>query len=146
MKLDTDYRAFVTGSHAYGTPTKDSDVDVCILANCSARKFVSPLLANCDEFEDFDVNNYGLTRGVSVKIGKLNLLVFSGEVEFFAWRDATAVLKSMAPVTRETAIEVIDSFLIEYLNNGNRGSEGYDNVCQYLRDKGYDVPDTRSES
>ena len=79
-------RAFVTGSHAYGTPRPDSDIDLAVLA------------------ESPDV------RVIAGRSGKseINVVLFNNADEFAAWRKATESLKAKAPVVKEEAIWTID--------------------------------------
>lgn len=94
-------KSFVTGSHAYGTPNENSDIDLVV--------FVDPN----DTFkliEHADSNN-GCSNGsggpddVSLRFGKLNLIVLADEEKFHLWKEATDALIGLRPVSRERAVD-----------------------------------------
>ncbi len=92
--------SFITGSHAYGTPRPNSDIDLVVLVS----KQDSELLWNSKN-EDSKSPRFG---------PKLNLLIFVVEDEgavlrFEKWRDVTLELMARAPVTREEAVEAFKS-------------------------------------
>ena len=93
-----DYRAFITGSHAYGTPTAESDVDLVVLAPAGVGDEVLTLLRPKSE-----TKYEGVAQFVE---GRLNLIMLD-VAEFEAWFDATRWLIAHRPVTRERAVEVI---------------------------------------
>lgn len=89
--------AFITGSHAYGEPHADSDVDLVIRA---------------------DVDDMSLLRELSgcrqgpIRFGQLNLIVCTNDELFTAWQKGTEQLMAEGretglPVTRERACEVL---------------------------------------
>lgn len=98
---------FLTGSHAYGTPNDKSDVDLAVYVPAAdADKFRS-LFPN-----ELRISNEGsYPDGCAYRFGSLNLLVFSSELHFNAWREATAELALRKPVTRSEAIKAIDEKL-----------------------------------
>lgn len=81
--------AFVTGSFAYGTPNESSDIDLAVLM----------------------VMDDAMKVHEEQGLRKINVIMFDNAEEFEAWRTATEKLKAAAPVTRKTAIEVIDEEL-----------------------------------
>lgn len=95
-------KPFVTGSHAYGTPTLDSDIDlVCLLSKSDylkllgkANKDENPKLA---EYEGADIQR-------CLYFGGLNLIVCKNQTEYNMWKQGTEELKQMAPVDRIDAI------------------------------------------
>lgn len=89
--------AFVTGSQVYGTPTEQSDIDLCVTLCTSDANLLRKLADACDG-----------STGDSLRFGKLNLLIL-GLTEFAAWDQATTELCTMKPVTREKAVEVIEA-------------------------------------
>jgi hypothetical protein len=91
MPINPDCRAFITGSHAYGTPEPDSDIDLCVLVDSDADRF---LWGNAAE-----------GHSGPLRFGKLNLVMFCVKERFTQWRDVTNKLKARAPVTRDEAIE-----------------------------------------
>lgn len=80
--------AFITGSHAYGTPNENSDIDLAILCSESDSQF---LWRNIQD-------------GFTLRTGKLNILAFYNAKNFECWREVTNQLKAIAPVTREDAV------------------------------------------
>ena len=98
---------FITGSRAYGTPREDSDVDLAVFVpSQDADKFRELFKA------ELRISNEGsYPDGCAYRFGNLNLLVFSSEPHFKAWRDATAELVARKPVTRSEAIKAIDEKL-----------------------------------
>jgi len=88
-------RPFITGSHAYGLPNEDSDIDLVI----------PPLTWNSD-LNLLRTNKDG--AGV-IRYGKLNLIVAPTDEAFRLWQRCNEHLKSMKPVTREFAIRYIES-------------------------------------
>src|SRR5437899_12858576 len=92
-------RSFLTGSHVYGTPKPDSDIDLVVL--------VSPEhLAKLREFADADYkwNNDYHTAKLSFRFGKLNLICCTNEIDFNVWKEGTEKLQEIQPVTREDAV------------------------------------------
>ena len=95
--------AFVTGSRAYGTPGPDSDFDLAVLLDHDDCGDL------CDFFSDSIVTG-SRNGGVSIRFGKLNLLVFVVREKFDAWRAAMLDLKGRRPVTRIEAIKTIEAY------------------------------------
>lgn len=85
---------FITGSHAYGTPHEDSDIDLVVLVDGDD----SVLL--CKYSEDQKEGDYHTFR-----YGKLNLILIVDPVRYETWAGGTEQLKLMKPVTREYAVE-----------------------------------------
>lgn len=77
---------FLTGSHAYGTPNENSDIDFCVLVN---------------DVQFFWTNS--MEKGI--RFGKLNLIAFSSIEKYMRWKDVTNSLIARKPVTRDEAIE-----------------------------------------
>lgn len=93
--------ALLTGSHAYGTPHENSDIDLVVLMdNSTAEKLMLLLGAEAKKQKD---GNYPTTQ---VTHGKLNLIVERDPRAFEVWKQGTLQLLSEAPVTRERACEV----------------------------------------
>ncbi len=94
--------AFITGSHAYGTPTCNSDVDLVIRCSFLTRQALTALMvdgANVDE-------DYGV--GVrQISVGRLNLIMCSSDRVFAAWAEGTRRLRLRTPVSREDAVSVL---------------------------------------
>lgn len=88
--------SFLTGSHVYGTPNEDSDIDLVCLMN---RDEMQHLAALSEGYQSFD--EYGC--GMSLRFGKLNLIALSSERLFELWRESTDYCKSIAPLTKAEA-------------------------------------------
>jgi len=90
--------AFITGSHAYGTPRPDSDVDLVVFVgvNCCQKL--------CDLGQE---GSRVLAEGDGKAFfGKLNLILVTDEKQFELWAKGTAELQLKAltkPVTRDEA-------------------------------------------
>ncbi len=98
---------FVTGSRVYGTPRKDSDIDLVVLVDEATLK----LLENVSEHtptrhpnEEYQIGVLGLNA--SLRFGRLNLLCVTTPEAYEVWKYGTEKLKKEAPVTRDRAVEV----------------------------------------
>lgn len=104
--------AFITGSHAYGTPTKESDIDlVVLLSDKDYDKLTGIVEDTKDASWDGPELGYDST---SLRFGSLNIICLTDNKAYVAWRDGTIQLKKEAPVTRERAIEVLSGLLDKY--------------------------------
>ncbi len=90
--------AFVTGSRAYGTPTPESDIDLCVQVTNAEMNLLAGLSDTVK----------GSTPE-SLCFGKLNLLIFPEEWKFRVWRRVTDQLIAKKPVTREEAVAAFES-------------------------------------
>src|ERR1700731_342638 len=90
----TPLRSFVTGSHAYGIPNEDSDVDLVVLVT---EKDMERLMASCPDLSDVDKEYMSGAYTQSLRFGKLNLLVCTDERAFDVWRRGTRLLKKQKP-------------------------------------------------
>ena len=98
------HEALLSGSHAYGTPHPDSDVDLVVyLSPDDARK----LIDNADSVV-FHSPGYR-----SCRYGKLNLMVCIDDKHYEVWKDGIGELKLNAPVTREFAIALFEGMRAE---------------------------------
>lgn len=97
--------AFLTGSHVYGTPHQDSDVDLVVLIDSDQ---LDQLLS-----KNYEPANYGATAA-SMRFGELNLICLADANEFEAWRQATNQLKARKPVTRDEAVALIKATVQEF--------------------------------
>lgn len=73
-------RCFVTGSYRYGSPTEQSDIDLVVYGVSDAQAL---------EYVGGWSSDYEHHRQVSLKFGKLNMIVCKDEKLFEAWRVAT---------------------------------------------------------
>lgn len=79
--------AFITGSHAYGTPKEGSDLDLVV---CADNESVSDLW----EFSE---------SKSSCRYGKLNIITLTPD-NFERWKQVNDALMADAPVSREQAV------------------------------------------
>jgi predicted nucleotidyltransferase len=102
-------KSFITGSHAYGTPRLDSDVDLVVLISPHAAEILASHIPEEGwDGENHQVKNYGLPdepKITNLVFGKLNLICLYNEKDFRNWKALTDDLIERAPVTREEAIE-----------------------------------------
>lgn len=97
-----DFKAFITGSHAYGTPGPDSDVDVVVRCDLDV---VAKLTALLDQPVADETGEPGKDYPqLQVRSGRLNLLLCASDERFEIWREGTADLRALAPVTRDAAV------------------------------------------
>jgi hypothetical protein len=95
-----DLKAFLTGSHVYGTPHESSDINLVVFMSQDDLDRLRML--GCDEGdEQYDDNSIACLR-----FGKLNLLCVTDAADYGAWRSGTDELVARSPVTREEAIAV----------------------------------------
>jgi hypothetical protein len=92
---ELDSSAFLTGSRAYGIPTARSDIDLVVPL---PGEVVQELLKLAQEGSK-------PPGSVSLKFGKLNLIVPTSEDSLQVWRSGTSVLAALKPVERKTAVE-----------------------------------------
>lgn len=102
-------KAFCTGSRVYGVSREDSDIDLVVTV--SERDF--ELLCQHGDGDTARILEYSGAENGQLKFGKLNLICVS-EAQMPAWKEATDSLEAVKPVTRETAISVIDDKLVAH--------------------------------
>lgn len=94
-------KAFITGSHAYGKPTEDSDVDLVVRVDEQTRSDLVCLLHQGKSSSEKDY-----TDGVlQFKVATLNLILCVSDEQYAAWAIGTEQLKAIRPVTRDFAVE-----------------------------------------
>lgn len=120
-------KAFVTGSHAYGTPRPDSDIDLVVL--------VSPedmaRLVKMDP--DSTADRYGVMASSYLRFGKLNLLAVDNMTDYLVWLHGTLELIARKPVTRDEAVAVFKRRQQEARPDTGRGVD-------FLADNDFDWP------
>jgi predicted nucleotidyltransferase len=100
-----DFRVFLTGSHAYGTPTPKSDIDLVIL--CSKEEY-RKLFHKSDYTQEMtDPYKEGGLDTAPLRFGRLNLICCFSKESYKIWKECTEELKQKAPVTREEAVKLI---------------------------------------
>ena len=103
-------RAFVTGSRAYGTPRKDSDIDLVVFVTEADLKRLQDFCElSGHEQAELDVE-YISAGGTPLRFGELNLLCVTDERKYNVWRKGTVELKRRVKrkgksQSREHAIE-----------------------------------------
>lgn len=92
--------AFVTGSHAYGAPHAESDVDLVVRATqATANKLLVSLFA-ADEGKDYGEGS------LCFRAGSLNVIVCLTDERFASWLEGTKALMSLGrPVSRDEAVD-----------------------------------------
>lgn len=93
------WKAFLTGSRAYGFPRPESDVDIVVRM---PQEAVDVLLKAIPAEK---VRKYPDSDSVSLWFDNLNLICITSDKAFETWVEGTACLLSRAPVTRDAAIE-----------------------------------------
>jgi len=91
--------AFITGSHAYGTPREDSDIDIVVLVDFETAEELERL----SKAKPSKVPH----RPRKILLDNVNLVVCTSEFRFGLWKNGTAKCVRKAPITREEAIEII---------------------------------------
>jgi hypothetical protein len=95
-------KPFLTGSHAYGTPHKDSDIDIVMMIDDADLEEV---LGENDEFETKGEHSGG---NPSYLIGNVNFIVVD-KLEYDCWLEATNMMKSSGhKFNKKEATEIID--------------------------------------
>lgn len=100
-------RSFRTGSTVYGTPTPASDIDVvvCVEDDIIETLFEADSLHQFIEAEEYNDGS------ISIRVGKLNLILIESEGEFERWRTATEKLKKVRPVSKHDAKRFFQTFV-----------------------------------
>ena len=97
-----NFKAFVTGSCAYGEPSSKSDIGLVIFVS---DRDLDRLLAFCPASS---LEEYSPEQGVSLRFEKLNLLCCTNVTAYEAWKQGTKELKKKSPVTRHFAIKFMN--------------------------------------
>ncbi len=92
--------AFLTGSHAYGTPTALSDIDLVVyVPDKKAHDFLwGKTEGDCDD-DDYP----------TIQFGKLNLVACFTLKRYDTWLQVTNELIEQKPVSREDAIKAFQA-------------------------------------
>lgn len=97
--------AFLTGSQVYGTPNEASDVDLVVCASEGALEWLIDLAGEHIEPEEYNDGS------ISIRCGKLNLIVLSDPAEYERWRLATHLLLGVKPVSKLDAKRFFKGFV-----------------------------------
>jgi hypothetical protein len=84
---------FLTGSRRYGTPREDSDTGLVILC----KHFEYEILCNAGGEAYGSIDSLDSIRR-SIKFGPLNVICFTNEAEFEAWKKGTEECIAQSPV------------------------------------------------
>lgn len=103
--MSKNKQPFVTGSRAYGSPKKDSDLDLVIIIENEQ------ILSLLKEISD--------TPDKSLRFGKLNIIACN-ERAYDQWKEGTELLKKISPVTREQAIRVFEKLGVSSMYDGTK--------------------------
>lgn len=101
-------RAFITGSHAYGTPREDSDTDLVVMVSFDDLQRLIGLSDRRPVDAKDEVEYPEAIDQANLRFGRLNLLCVTQGDDYEAWRSGTEELRARRPVTRTEAIEVFD--------------------------------------
>lgn len=85
------YTAFITGSHFYGKPTADSDIDLAIMC--------------CPETEK-KLKELSDSKSFPIRFGNLNLVTLKTPSEYDAWLAARQRIAEMPAHTKEDRIAI----------------------------------------
>lgn len=102
-------KAFITGSRAYGAPREDSDIDLVVLMDADTAGELSQLAANFAA-SPIAAASIATDRGLSLRFGRMNLIIETDDGSFQDWIDGTDELKAIMPVTHEKAVDVFDRY------------------------------------
>jgi hypothetical protein len=106
------WMSVLTGSHAYGTPNEESDIDlVVLLPRADIQKLISQTdskyAGNMTDMTDTVAGSDSGPFACTLRFGKLNLICCFTVESFKIWAEGTQFLKKRAPVTRDEAIECL---------------------------------------
>lgn len=108
--------AFITGSRAYGRPSRKSDVDLVVLVCPAELEILKELADSRDEDRkgeggDSDAGPRAGGDSASLRFGRLNLLAVTDPVAYAVWQKGTRLLKRESerkPVDRDLAVKFFD--------------------------------------
>lgn len=124
--------AFLTGSHAYGTPTDGSDVDIVIRVADPAMLAALLLMRDKDD-PSRPLSSGGDEPRSSYRFGNLNLILCHTDRQYADWRDGTALLIARKPVTRDEATDVFEVMRARPPGEVDLGEAGPDDVITRVR-------------
>jgi len=100
--------SILTGSHVYGKPRPDSDMDIVMVLNEEA---LALLKSKADTW-------FGLPNGDSLHFGHLNVIATTDEGIYRKWVAAMYAARSERPVTKDRAIELHEKYGIPRVDGG----------------------------
>lgn len=100
--------AFITGSHAYGTPREDSDIDLVVLVDQPTLDALGQIAEDAPEASRSGTGS----ASASIRSGKLNLIPHTEPAIFTAWLTATQELEARPyAVPRDEAVRLIKALM-----------------------------------
>lgn len=108
-EMNMTFPAILTGSHAYGTPKPESDVDLVI--RVTDPDTLDAIINAADPPTDDPVHKPSAVqfRTASFRFGTLNLIIAHTDDQYAQWAEGTRILRERAPVTREQACAVFQA-------------------------------------
>jgi len=97
---DPGLEFFITGTHAYGPASLNSDLDIVIMLKDS-RKIMDFLVKHGIEYyRTPGQGQYGDTGGFYFNLGgiEVNIIIAEDEADFEEWRRRTEKMKKLAPI------------------------------------------------
>lgn len=91
--------SFMTGSHVYGTPKPESDIDLVVRIEPDELEELRRSMNTTDPVDDYGTSH-------SLRFGSLNLICCTTDEWFEDWKQGTEVLAKKKPVEREEAVRV----------------------------------------
>lgn len=93
--------AFISGSRAYGAPSKSSDIDLVIKVSCETLQKLRKLAGVADKPQE------------PIRFGHLNLICLTTDEDMAVWKVGTEQmvqekLDQKKPVSRNQAIKILD--------------------------------------
>lgn len=98
--------AFITGSHAYGKPNKESDIDLVIRADYDVKRLLTKAGGvTVPGKKDVRGNDY-----VTIRFGPLNIVVCETDNSYAIWKIGTEALRERKEetgksITKEEALK-----------------------------------------
>lgn len=116
FNLDFTNKAFMTGSNVYGTPNKDSDIDIVFMdrefdnmVDTYKKEFDALELKEDDGLEYDDSNFKCIIDGIMY-----NFIVFNDILIFRAWLNTTNLMKSLSNIV--TTVKTDKDFRVSMFN------------------------------
>lgn len=130
-----DNKAFVSGSHVYGTPNEDSDIDLIVMMDESLAKWLYEMA------ETDDCSHTPACGSLSVRFGKINLICCWEQWVYDLWFNGTSLLHGAKPVTRDTAIILFESLRFKNAVRNNTEQSTVDHIyrCNGLQPPPYRI-------
>lgn len=83
--------AFITGSHRYGKPTEESDLDLVILLD-----------RDCGSWDEKRLRELSEGAAPQIRFGRLNLILCRTETEYAYWKAGTEIMARESRVNDES--------------------------------------------